>query len=308
MHPNGDLLIDRKRLKSRLTTWRTLALVAVFGASALYFAKFSPNVTAVGGDYIAQINIDGTLEDDNARDDMLKDIAKDNNVKALIVQMDSPGGTAVAGEEIFLQLRKVAAKKPVVSVMRTLCASACYMSALGADVILAREGTLTGSIGVLVQTVELSALAEKLGIKPITVKSGKYKDSPSLGEPFTDEQRLVVESVVNDAYDHFVRLIVERRKMSDAQVRTLADGRVYTGNQAVGLKLIDGLGGKDEAHAWLVQNRKISAKLDIREIRPDAPVASLFQVLQQRTGIKFWENSTVGLDGLVSIWHPSLVQ
>lgn len=309
MDLNSDLLLDRKRLKSRLTLWRTVALVAVFGTAVVYSGKFNlRSATNVSGDYVAQISLDGTLEDDEDRDTMLKDIGKDNRIKAVIVRMDSPGGTAVAGEEIFLQLRKISAKKPVVAVMRTLCASACYMAALGSDAILAREGTLTGSVGVLIQSVELSRLADKLGITPVTVKSGKYKDSPSISAPFTDDQRAVVEAVVRNAYDHFVRLIVERRQMPEAQVRELADGRVYTGSQAASLKLIDGIGGKEEALAWLVNNRKISPKLEIREIKPDAPIPSLFEVLQQRIGIKFLENSTVGLDGLISIWHPSLVQ
>lgn len=309
MTTNADLLIDRKRLKSRLMLWRTLALAAVFGGAVLYSGQFNKRAAgAVGGDYIAQITIDGTLESNDERDEMLKEIADDKHARALIVRMDSPGGTAVAGEEIFLQLRKVGTKKPVVTVMRTLCASACYMGALGSDSIFAREGTLTGSIGVLLQSIEVSRLIDKLGITPITIKSGKFKDSPSFGEPLTDEQREVVQTVVTDAYNHFVRLIVERRKMNEAHVRTLADGRIYTGTQAASLKLIDGIGGNEEAIAWLVKNRKISPKLGVKEIEPDPQIRSLVEVLRQSTGIKFLENNTVGLDGLVSIWHPSLTQ
>lgn len=308
MDLNSDLLLDRKRLKARLAVWRMAALVTVFAVAAIYASGGKLRPSAAVSDYIAQITLDGTLQDNEDRDAMLADIAKDQRIKALIVRMDSPGGTALAGEEIFLQLRKISAKKPVVAVMRTLCASACYMAALGSDAILAREGTITGSVGVMMQAVEISRLAEKLGVTAITVKSGPYKDVPSMGEPFTPDQRQVVEAVVRDAYDHFVRLIMERRNMDEALVRSLADGRVYTGRQAANLKLIDGIGGREEAVTWLAQNRKINPELDIREIKQKAPLPSLFEVLQQRTGIKFWENSTVGLDGLISIWHPSLVQ
>ena len=303
----ADQLIDRKRLKSRLAAWRLIALLSVFGAAAFYAGR-GAIITPVTGEYIAEIGIEGVLEDDRERDAMLKELAESPYVKAVIVRLDSPGGTAVAGEEIYLGLRAIAAQKPVIGVMRTLCASACYMAALGTDAVIAREGTLTGSIGVLMQSVEISRLADKLGITPITVKSGPYKDVPSLGEPFTETQREVVAAAVNDAYDHFIRLIIERRKFDDATARNLADGRVYTGNQAFRLRLIDGIGGQEEALDWLQKQHKISPKLEVREVEPNAPIPSLFENLRQYTGIKFLENSTIGLDGLVSIWHPSPVQ
>ena len=309
MQPHSDLLIDRKRLKSQLSSWRAVALFTVFIACALFFSGVGPHgKPAINADYIAQISIEDVMLDDKKRDDMMKDIRDDAHAKALIVQFDSPGGTTVGGEEIYLQLNEIRKKKPVVGVMRTLCASACFMASLGTDHVVAREGTLTGSIGVLMQSVEISRLADKLGITPITIKSGAMKDVPSIGEPFTDEQRKVVSEVVMDAYDHFVRLIVDRRHMSDEQVLKLADGRVYTGNQAFKLQLIDGIGGTDEALNWLSESKKINPKLDIREITPEPELDSFWDELRQSTGLKIFSHSAVGLDGLVSIWHPSLTQ
>lgn len=309
MQPQSDLLIDRQRLKQQLSSWRAIALLVIFLASALYFGGMGKTgKPSISGDYIAEIRIEGIMFDDAKRDKMLKDILADNRAKALIVQMDSPGGTTMGGEEIYLQLKEIAKKKPVVGVMRTLCASACYMASLGTDYTVAREGTLTGSIGVLLQSVEFSRLADKLGITPITIKSGEMKDVPSISAPMTDEQRKIVSEVVTDAYDHFVRLIVENRKMDDGLVRKLADGRVYTGSQAQKLNLIDGLGGKDEALVWLAEKRKINPKLQVREIKPEPELDSLLGVLSQSTGIKIFNRSAVGLDGLVSIWHPSLIQ
>jgi protease-4 len=309
MQPISDLLIDRKRLKRQLASWRGLALLAVFGASALVFSGVgSHGKSHLQMDYIAQINIMDVMVDDAKRDAMMKDILEDNRAKALIVQFDSPGGTTVGGEEVYLQLKAISKKKPVVGVMRTLCASACYMASLGTDHVIAREGTLTGSIGVLLQSMELSRMADKLGITPITIKSGAMKDVPSIGEPFTEAQRKIVGEVVTDAYDHFVRLIVERRKMDDETVRTIADGRIYTGNQAVKLQLIDGLGGTDEALQWLQKERKINPKLEIREIEPERELQTVWEELAQSAGLKIFSQSAVGLDGLVSIWHPSLIQ
>ena len=309
MQPQSDLLSDRKRLKRHLSNWRAFALVVVFGMAALHFSGIGAHGKhGLSMDYIAQINIEDVMTDDAKRDQMMEDIRDDDHAKALIVQFNSPGGTTVGGEDIYLQLKEIAKKKPVVGVMRTLCASACFMASLGTDHVVAREGTLTGSIGVLLQSVEISGLLDKVGIAPVTIKSGPMKDVPDLAEPMTPDQRKIVSEVVMDAYDHFVRLIVDRRKMTDEQVRKLADGRVYTGNQALKLNLIDGIGGTDEAKQWLASEKKINTKLDIREIQPETEDDSLLGQLSQTTGIKIFSRNAVGLDGLVSIWHPSLIQ
>lgn len=308
MSQQSDLLIDRKRLKQQLTGWRTLALLAVFGSAALLGGGTSERGKGFpSGDYIAEIAIEGVMVDDPKRDEIFAKVLEDRHAKAVILRLDSPGGTTVAGEEIFLKLNEIAKKKPVIGVMRTMCASACYMASLGANHVIAREGTLTGSIGVLLQSVEISRLADKLGISPVTIKSGPMKDVPDLAKPMTEEQRQIVSEVVTDAYDFFVRLIVKRRDMSEETVRTLADGRVYTGAQAAKHKLIDGIGGKDEALAWLAQNHKINPKLEIRLIAPKQEYRDLLDQLSQKTGIKIFGRSAMGLDGLVSIWHPSIL-
>jgi protease-4 len=303
------MMADRKRLKRSLTSWRVLAILALLVAAVVAAQAMNATGTSgsLGGDYIAQITIDGVMGDNKERNELLDKIRDDKHAKALLVQMDSPGGTTFGGEELYLKFREIGKKKPVVGVMRTLCASACYMASLGTDHVVAREGTLTGSIGVLLQSVEVSRLAEKLGITPITIKSGRYKDAPSFTEPFADDQRAVVREVVNDAYEHFTGMIIERRKMTPEQVAKLADGRVYTGRQAAQLDLIDGLGGKDEALAWLAAQRKVNPKLELKEMDAKPKYESLFSRLSQWTGIKIFNNSSVGLDGLISIWqHPAM--
>ncbi len=309
MQPQSDLLIDRKRLKAHLFGWRTVAIVLVFLMLSLQLSKGQLNAGrhVVGGDYIARITIEGVMVDDPKRDELMKKIRDDEHAKAVIVRMDSPGGTTVGGEEVFLQLREISKKKPVVGTMRTLCASACYMASLAADHVIARDGTLTGSIGVLMQSVEVSRLADKLGVTSITVKSGAYKDVPSLGEPFTEDQRKVVGELITDAYDRFVGMIVERRKMDDATVRQLADGRVYTGHQAFNLKLIDAIGGEAEALIWLSEKHSIDKKLEIVDVKQEEEFQSLVDKLAQSSGIKIFGKSAIGLDGLVSIWHPSSI-
>lgn len=306
----GDLLADRKRLKRSISFWRVLAILAVFlllaGAAQFYTGK--PKAGAVGRAYIAQISVEGIISDDEERNEILDKVLEDNNAKALLVKLDSPGGTTVGGEELKLKLAEIAKKKPVVGVMRTLCASACYMASLGTDHVIARESTLTGSIGVLLQSVEVSRLADKLGITPITITSGKYKDVPSFTSPFTEDEREVVREVVTDAYEQFVEMIVARRPLSREEVLKLADGRVYTGRQAVPLKLIDGIGGEQEAKDWLVKEKKIDPTLEVRSMDEKSELPPIFAHLSQLTRMKIFNNSAIGLDGLTSIWQHPRVQ
>src|SRR5262249_34918350 len=148
-------------------------------------------------------------------------------------------------------------KKPVVAVMRSIAASAGYMVALAADHIVAREGTITGSIGVLIETAEVTELAEKIGIKPVLVKSSPLKGTPSPFEKTTPEAERVIRDVVNDFYNRFVDMVAERRALPRDRVVQLADGRVYSGRKAAEDKLIDGIGGEDEAVKWLVTEKHI---------------------------------------------------
>jgi protease-4 len=309
MQTESDLLVDRKRLKSRLSLWRLMTLFIIFGGGALAVNAVDDGQfgSKIHGDYIALVSIEGEMFDSPWREDTMKEIAENPRIKALVVRLDSPGGTAIAGEELYLHLQAVAKNKPVVGVMRTVCASACYMASLGTDHVIARESTLTGSIGVLLQSMEVSRLADKLGITPITITSGAMKDVPSLTAPFTDTQRKIVAETVVDVYEHFVQKIVTHRKMDEALVRKLADGRVYTGSQALKLNLIDGLGGQDEALAWLENTHKIPADLELHEIKEEREFESLIEQLGSYANQKIFGRSEVQLDGLLSIWHPSLI-
>lgn len=298
-----DQIIDRKRLKAQLIRWRFVAILAVFAALSSFIDLGRQGT--VGKSYVARVTIDKVMYDDVKRDQIIADIKNDPHAKGVIVRFDTPGGTALAGEEVYLQLRDLAKVKPVVAVMRTVCASAGYMGALGADHIIARENTITGSIGVMMQAAEASRLLDKIGITPITVKSGEFKDAPSLTAPFTQREREVVEQSVASAYRYFTSLIADRRSMPMEEVKKLADGRVYTGRQAFELKLIDGLGADQDAMEWMVKERKVSAGLKVVDIEPEPEFQSILKKLQQLTNIEFFSQLTVPLDGLVSVWHPS---
>jgi protease IV len=258
-----DLLLDRRRLKRRLIVWRTLAVIA-FVLVALTGLRWAG---LAGGDtHVARLTVSGVITDDRKLLDAVRAAGKDNSVKALIVSINSPGGTVSGGESLYRTIAAVAEKKPVVAVMGGLAASAGYMIAMPANRVFARESTITGSIGVLLETGEVSGLLEKLGISAEAITSGPLKDQPSLTHPMTPAGREVLRGLVLDMYDQFVAMVASGRHMEPDAVRALADGRAYTGRQALKLGLIDAIGDEQDARAWLETSKGVSTKLPVEDI------------------------------------------
>jgi protease-4 len=198
---------------------------------------------------------------------------------------------------------------PVVAVMAQTAASGGYMCALGADWIVAREGTITGSIGVLMQTADVTGLLAKLGVSMEAIKSAPLKAVPSPFEPLTDEGRAAVKGMIDDMFQMFVGMVAERRHLDQARALAVADGRVFTGRQARALGLVDALGGEDTARAWLEDEKGVRRSLPVREVkisREDGfwrDVAG--EALSGITG-KSYLPERLTLDGLVALWHPDL--
>lgn len=301
MSLDADARVDRLRLKRKLVFWRILALFAVVAAIVYAGSRFIGGF----GDYVAQIDVDGVIVDNPKRDALLTEIYDDPRAKALIVRINSPGGTVVGGEKLYRQLRRIAERKPVVALMGQLATSAGYMTAIGADWIVARDGTITGSIGVILQTPEITELLEKLGIKMTIVKSSPLKAVPNPFEKFSERAREATRAVVLDMYEMFVAMVIERRRLDRDKVLELADGRIYTGRQAKANGLIDALGGMETARKWLELNHKVAPTLPLRhknEARGFG-VSSLTRMVFGRNAALV---ERVSLDGLVSVWHPSL--
>ncbi|HYZ61859.1 MAG TPA: signal peptide peptidase SppA, partial [Acetobacteraceae bacterium] len=230
-----DLLIDRWRLKRRLNFWRVVAVLAVVAAIGV---AVLPGARA-GGEHIARVNVTGIITENQKLNDAVVALAKDRRVPAVIVSIDSPGGAVAGGESLRAALMRVAAAKPVVAVMRGTAASAGYMVALPAERIFARDATLTGSIGVLLQTGEVSGLLSRLGVSAEAITSGPLKDQPSFTRPLTPAGREYLNGLVQDMYGQFVAMVAQARHLDEATVRKLADGRAYTGRQAKELGLVD---------------------------------------------------------------------
>jgi protease-4 len=317
MAKRADELIDRRRLRRKLTFWRAATLVvaaaAILWASAQFFQG---DLAGTGVSHIAKVRVEGTITEDDELLERLETIRKSTAVKGVILAVDSPGGTTAGGEAIFEAVRKLASEKPVVAQVGTLAASAGYMIASATDHIVARQSSIVGSIGVLVQFPDVTGLMDKIGIKLEEVKSSPLKAEPSPFNPTTDEERAMLRSMIMDSYDWFVGLVDERRPMTRAEVAAVADGSVFTGRQALQKKLVDELGGEDRAVAWLA-TKGVDGELQVIEwkakdeswfLSSEAVASMLGRLAGLPDGGAALLREIVGerlfLDGLLSLWQP----
>lgn len=257
-----DLMFEREKLRSQLKKWKWL----FFGLLAIVIFVLFNKSPKDKSPFIARINIEGPIFYNAQMINRINSLAEEKNVMAVIMDIDSPGSTAFAGEELYVALKKLSAKKPVVAVLKTVATSGGYLAALGANHIIARNMTVTGSIGVLWQSFEAVELANKLGIKFVSVKSSPLKASPNPMEQTSEETRQVVMEAVQEDYAVFLSMLMESRKMTKEQAVRVADGRVYNGITAKKLGLVDQIGGEDEALVWLENVKQIPAKTRIVEI------------------------------------------
>ena len=311
MISEAELIVDRRRLRRRLTWWRLAALA--LAALAVLALLWTPAHLGGYDNHIARIRIDGLITGDRQTLKLLEEISEAERVKALIVRIDSPGGTTSGSEAIYAALRDIAKTKPVVAVMDTVAASGGYITAIAADHIVARGNTITGSIGVIFQWAEVSKLLETIGVNMQEIKSGDLKAEPSPYTPVTEKARAAAMLLVEDAFNWFIGLVAERRKLPLDRVRVLSDGRVYTGRQALEVGLVDALGGEEAAVAWLAKERNISADSEIVDWKASEGLGisdlgfALGSGLLKSLGLDHLEEAgrRVKLDGLLVLWHPS---
>ena len=301
MARNPAEIIDRRRLKRRLNFWRIAAVVAVIAAVLTLASNFEDTGFS---DHVARLEISGIILNDPVRDKVLRRAARRGAVKALIVEIDSPGGTFVGGEALYNHLRSIAEEKPVVAVMGGTATSAAYLAAIGTSRVFARNGTVTGSIGVIMQTADITGMLEKLGIKPETVKSGPLKAQPNPIEPFLPAAREATEVVVSDLFAMFVDIVATRRKIDRDKVVALSDGRVYSGRQAREAGLVDAIGGVAEARRWLAENHQVDAGLPLKDldVHDDEPWRYFIESVVGKTLF----SERLRLDGVLSVWQPKL--
>ena len=313
----SDYLLDRRKLRRKLSFWRIAAFtVLIVAIGAATWRLTGPSGGSPLQHHIARISINGVITGDRDTLKIFDDVAK-SHASAVILSIESPGGTTTGAERLYDHIRKLSEKKPVVAVVGGMAASGGYIAAMGADRIVAQGNSLVGSIGVLFQFPNVGKLLDTVGVKMEEVKSSPLKASPNGYEPTSPEARAALAALVKDSFDWFKDLVRERRDLNGESLTAVTDGRVFTGRQALSLKLIDALGSEQEAIAWLEKEKNIEKNLPVRDWKKrrsiedlgllgmaadaaallgfEAPAMSLRKLQSSR---EQWF-----LDGLLSIWH-----
>jgi len=286
--------------------WRWLALLAAIIAVLALVGRFALPQFA-GGEHIARVVISGTITTDAARSRAIQAMIEDDTVQAVIVSINSPGGTTAGGEELYEDLRRLSAAKPVVSTIDELGASAAYMTAIGTDRIFARRLSIIGSIGVLYQHVNAGKLLDTIGVNFDKVASGPLKAEPDFDEPLTGAPRASITELVEDSFAWFVDIVAERRGLSRAETLALADGRIVTGRIGLQAGLIDAIGAQHEALDWLESEHGIDPQTSVVTVWPreQNELSWIGDLLGKsaRSLFGFSSETPVMLDGLVSLWQ-----
>jgi protease-4 len=317
-----DQVIDRRRMRRKVTFWRVFAVVAVLAAIAGVLAGVGgSNYIEKSSAHVARVTVGGLIRNDRLRVELFDEIEK-SGAKAVLIVIDSPGGTVTGSEQLFKSLRKLSEKKTVVAVVEGSAASGAYIAAIGTERIFAPRSAIIGSIGVIFQYPNFHQLLQKIGVDVESIKSSPLKASPNGLEPTSPEAKAAVAALVADSYGWFKDLVRERRAMDAATITKVSDGRVFTAAQALPLKLIDEIGDERTARDCLAKNKGVSTDLKVRdwkvrtigsEFRWLSAAASLFEFAGLSMLASAVSNDSVlraaasaQLDGLLALWHPQL--
>ena len=301
---------ETKGYRRRLFFWRTISFITV---AIIVYLSFENQEKSSSNDYIANYNISGLLISADEIIEDLEELKSNNEVNSIIISVDSPGGTTVSAEEIYLKLKEVSLVKPTAIVMRNIATSGAYLLSLGGDVIFSRENTITGSIGVLLQWARVDEALSKLGIEVNEVKSGKLKAEPDFFGEIDEEVQQVTKEIIDETFEWFIRIVKVERNLNPSEIYTISDGRIFTGRQAIELNLVDEIGDKNDAKIWLVENKEIDSNSPIidygKSKKPSfielslANIMDYFNISTPYTGRIRSNLSLVNNGGLQSVWE-----
>jgi protease-4 len=322
MSLDSDVIVDRRRIRRKLTFWRVAAALVAIAAIVTVGLLATPGArsTLTSSGSIARVNIEGLIRSDRERVEALERLEK-SSAAAVIVHINSPGGTTAGSEQLYDALMRLKAKKPLVVVVEGLAASGGYITAIAADYIVVQQSSLVGSIGVLFQFPNFTELLKTVGVKVEVVKSSPLKAAPNGFEPTSPEARAAIDALVKDSYAWFRDLVKTRRGMDDALLEKVADGRVFTGRQAVELKLVDAIGDEKAAVEWLVAQKNVKKDLPVRDYKLTPRFGDLtFLRTAASVTLDAFGLSTIarnieqggvsqavdrlGLDGMLALWQP----
>lgn len=318
MNLASDTIVDRRRLRRQLTFWRVAAALTALVAIVVAGLLWSGRGLGAARPHIARVSVSGLITGSQTTIDLLRRAGDATTAAAVVVRINSGGGTTAGSEALFNEVRRLAEKKPVVAVIDGVGASGAYMTALGAERIVANGSALVGSIGVIAQMPNVSKLLDTLGVKVESVRSSPLKAMPNGMEPTTPESRAAIEEMVRDSYLWFRDLVGKRRKLEGEALGRVVDGRVFTGRRALELGLVDAIGDEKDAIAWLETEKGIAKGLRVlaytdQSLTRIPGLTSIVGRVHQLIGIDGDSlagaaRSLIGpdaLDGLVSVWHPA---
>jgi protease IV len=314
----ADYLAERRILRRKLSYWRIAAVAAlILGVAIAGLRLLGPDGSLGFTPHIARLAIEGVITGDRETLKLIQKIEESKAAEAVLISIDSPGGTTSGAERLYDAIRHLSAKKPTVAVVGSMAASGGYVAALGTDRIVALGNALVGSIGVLVQYPNFGKLLDTVGVKMEDVKSSPLKASPNGYEPTSPEARAALAALVGDSFAWFKALVKERRNMTSEQLEAVADGRVFTGRQGMELHLVDRLGGEREGIEWLEQEKNVPKGLPVRDWKQERTLERLGILSFSARAAEFLGLGGLSgafdraanaaqermLDGLVSIWQ-----
>ena len=251
----------------------------------------SDNSVSFGGNKIALVRIEGPILDSEKAMEEIKKYSKDSSVKAILLRVNSPGGAVAPSQEIYVEVKKAVEKKPVVISMGAVAASGAYYISAPASRIVANPGTITASIGVIMEIPNFSGLMQKVGIKSEVIKSGRHKDLASAFRGIGEEERKILQNVLDNVHEQFILAVAEGRNMDVSEIRKIADGRIFTGQQAIAVGLVDELGNMEDA---------ISVTADLAGIKGEP------KVIEEKEKKSFFDLLNSSISGKINDIIPTL--
>ena len=297
MKKNDFLVQYFEKRKSKILKLFTLFVL-------IFFLIFIINNNVTPKSFIGKVHLEGIINDKNELIKQLNDISQNENIKGLLIVVNSPGGTFVSSKEILDTLAKISAKIPTTAYMRELGTSGAYLASLGTNKIFANQGTITGSIGVILQTAQLTSLMEKIGVKPIVIKSGELKATPNPLEKINEEKINYLKRIIEQLQNEFINIVEQKRNLTKTTLGKISSGRIFTSKQALDLNLIDFIGNETDALDWIIKEGELDQKIDVIELDKKNSFFSLMNDTFFKNSLKPF-NLNLN-NGILAIWTPGL--
>ena len=296
---NKNHLLEKFYSKRRSLILRSLISIVGFFLIVFCLIKIQNDE-----EFIAKINIQGIIQDRSDIIDEIDNLINDNNVKGFLAVINSPGGTYVGSKELFDSIKLLSKKIPTVVYMREMATSGGYLVSLSANKIYGNSGTITGSIGVILQTADISELLNQIGITPVIIKSGKLKAVPNPAEKIDEEKIIYLQEVIEKMQREFMELVKSNREISNSTSQLIRDGRIFTGKQAKELNLIDDLGNEKDALNWLKEKGELDETIKIKELLGKNDLKSILDFKFLKKKFKYLNQNFY--NGFFAIWTPGI--